>query len=348
MRYTGGPNNTFNRLIELAAGNATIDQIGAGPLFSLGVVSGSGTLTKTGSAALILQANNTYSGQTNINAGTLQVRDVNALGAVAGKTVVAGGAVLSAGGGLTGTINEPIDLNGNGDGNGALQAVDAGTDVTFAGPVNLLSNASVGGTSHLAISGNITGAGGLTKYGSNRVDLSGANTYAGRTAVASGILDLAPAAQYAVFSLGGADVQAGKLAFDYSGAASPATVIQSLLISSYHGGLWDIGQLRSSTVAATGLTLGWVDDGFSKVTVMATYAGDFNVDGVVDGLDLNLWKANFGAGAAWPMGDANYDGAVNGLDLDLVKANFGLPPISGGSSVVGVPEPGASRSWLPD
>ena len=224
LQYTGGANDTFNRIISLGANNATIDQSGSGYLFSKGVISGAGALTKTGSAPLILQANNTYSGQTNVNAGNLQVRHVNALGTTAGKTVVAGGAVLSAGGGLTGTINEPIDLSGNGDGNGALQAVDAGTDVTFAGAVNLLSNASVGGTSHLAISGNITGSGGLTKYGTNRVDLRGANTYAGRTTVAGGTLDLGPAAQSAVFSLGGADVQAGRLAFDYNGTVSPASV----------------------------------------------------------------------------------------------------------------------------
>ena len=134
-------------------------------------------------------------------------------------------------------------MTGNGDGNGALQAVDAGTNVTFAGPINLVSNAGIGGTSHLAISGNITGSGGLTKYGSNRVDLSGANAYSGLTTVASGTLELGPAAQNAVFNLGGADVQGGKLVFDYNGAASPAATIQSLLTASYDGGLWDIGQV---------------------------------------------------------------------------------------------------------
>ena len=41
------------------------------------------------------------------------------------------------------------------------------------------------------------------------------------------------------------------------------------------------------------------------------------------------------------MGDANYDGIINGLDLDLLKANIGLPPLSGGSATAGnVPEPG--------
>ena len=63
---------------------------------------------------MILPAASTYSGQTNVNAGNVQIRNVNALGSAAGKTVVAAGAVLSVGGGLTGTINEPIDLNGSG------------------------------------------------------------------------------------------------------------------------------------------------------------------------------------------------------------------------------------------
>ena len=56
--------------------------------------------------------------------------------------------------------------------------------------------------------------------------LTAANTYSGRTTVASGTLDLAAAAQNAVFNLGGADVQSGKLVFDYNGDASPAATIE--------------------------------------------------------------------------------------------------------------------------
>jgi hypothetical protein len=91
------------------------------------------------------------------------------------------------------------------------------------------------------------------------------------------------------------------------------------------------------------LTLGWFDDGSSAVTVMATYAGDFNLDGVADSADLDIWRANAGHSATWQTGDANYDGIVNLLDLDLWKANFGLPAVTnslGGASAADVPEPG--------
>jgi len=77
---------------------------------------------------------------------------------------------------------------------------------------------------------------------------------------------------------------------------------------------------------------------------MATYPGDFNLDGVVNSQDLDIWTANVGTGTSWQMGDANYDGVVNGLDLDLWRANVGLPQLAGGAlgdeSVAGVPEPG--------
>ena len=131
-----------------------------------------------------------------------------------------------------------------------------------------------------------------------------------------------------MFNLGGADIQAGKIVFDYAGSADPAATIQSLLRASYDGGRWDVGQFRDSTATTTGLTLGCFDDtSLHRVTVMATYPGDFNLDGVVDGRDQAAWLANAFAGTTWQQGDANYDGTVNGLDLDLCRADFGSPPL---------------------
>ena len=57
-----------------------------------GVISGSGALTKNGSATLILTANNTYTGGTTVNAGTLQIgAGTNTSAAVAGTTTLSGG-----------------------------------------------------------------------------------------------------------------------------------------------------------------------------------------------------------------------------------------------------------------
>ena len=281
------------------------------------ILGGSASLNKTTSGTATV--NTTSSGGLSISAGTLKF----AGNAPSGPYTISGGTLDM--GSLTKRIGQFQITGGTVDGTGTFNS-NASYDVQ-AGSVSVI----FGGGSTI----------GVNKTGSGTVVLTGANLYGGRTTVSAGTLDLGPAAQSAVLSRGGADLQAGRLAFDYNGPASPATTIESLLTSSYHTGLWDVGQFRSSTAVAAGLTLGWFDDGSSKVTVMATYAGDFNIDGVVDGLDLNIWKSNFGAGTDWQLGDANYDGLVNGLDLDLCKANYGLPPVSlGGSGLVGVPEPG--------
>ena len=56
---------------------------------------------------------------------------------------------------------------------------------------------------------------------------------------------------------------------------------------------------------------------------MATYPGDFNLDGVVDSLDRAIWFANAFTGTTWQQGDVNYDGVVDGLDRDLMLSHMG-------------------------
>jgi hypothetical protein len=80
---------------------------------------------------------------------------------------------------------------------------------------------------------------------------------------------------------------------------------------------------------------------------MATYAGDANIDGEVDGADLDIWKANVGTGSGagmWALADFNYDGEVDGADLDIWKSKVGSSMgLSGGGmgqSASIVPEPG--------
>jgi autotransporter-associated beta strand protein len=190
----------------------------------------------------------------------------------------------------------------------------------------------------------LAGTNGLTKNGSGKLTLTGANTYTGLTTITGGTLELGPAAQNCVLNLGGADIQSGAMVFDYASGADPIATIQSLLKASYDGGRWDVGQFRDSTAATTGLTLGCVDNtATDQVKVMATYPGDFNLDGVVNNLDYAIWAANVFTGTTWQQGDANYDGAVNGLDRDLWYSHLGLPSLAAALSAAGVtpvPEPG--------
>lgn len=108
------------------------------------------------------------------------------MGSTVGGTVVADGARFCAGGGLTGTISEPLVLNGlGGNGGGALQANDGGTAVTYAGDITLASDSGLGSGGGIAftITGPISGPGGLVKLNDNAVTLGGTspNTYTGIT-----------------------------------------------------------------------------------------------------------------------------------------------------------------------
>ncbi|MEO0532161.1 MAG: endo-1,4-beta-xylanase [Planctomycetota bacterium] len=67
------------------------------------------------------------------------------------------------------------------------------------------------------------------------------------------------------------------------------------------------------------------EDATLEVVVNSTtiLCGDFNGDGTVDLLDLDLLGANFGrTDATFSQGDANGDGTVDLLDLDILGAEF--------------------------
>jgi autotransporter-associated beta strand protein len=264
----------------------------------------------------------TYTGTTNVSAGTL-----NFTAALPGGNYVISGGTLNIGG-----LSQSI---------GTFQT----TGGTVTGTGTLTSNAAYdirGGTVGVNLAGNAIG---LTKSGATLALLTGGNSYTGRTTVAGGTLELAVSAENCVLNLGGADIQSGTLVFDYGRGGDPAATILSLLKASCDGGRWDLGQFRDSTALATGLTLGCVDNTATKqVEVMATYPGDFNLDGVVDNQDRAIWFANAMTGTTWQQGDANYDGVVDGRDRDLLFASLGLPQLAvlspAAPAAASVPEPG--------
>lgn len=76
----------------------------------------------------------------------------------------------------------------------------------------------------------------------------------------------------------------------------------------------------------------------NSISVLPFTPGDFNLDNVVDQVDLAIWSEHYGlaSGAFFDQGDADMDGDVDGSDFLLWNENVGL--IS--AVTADVPEPG--------
>ena len=189
--------NTLSGTITMTA-DSTIGTT-AGSITASGVVSGNFALTKIGSGTLTLSGPNTYGGLTNINVGTLDIKNASALGATTAGTVVASGATLQYSAGGVNYDAEPLTVSGAGVGGlGALQkAIDGGVD-DISGPIMLAASATfasneLSNVNFFQIDGIVSGAAGstLTIIGPGLTVLTAANDYDGATVVSSGTLGLA-------------------------------------------------------------------------------------------------------------------------------------------------------------
>ena len=150
------------RTIQVADGTSSSNVDGE---FS-GVISGvGGGINKTGTGTLLLSANNTYSGETLLAAGTLALGHANALGV--------GGNISFSGGTLQYGANNTSDYSNRLVGSGSAVKIDTNSQ-------------SVTYTSALASSN----SGGLEKIGSGTLILAGNNTYTGGTTITVGTLQI--------------------------------------------------------------------------------------------------------------------------------------------------------------
>ena len=321
---TGSINNAGNNLI---IGGPVANN--SGTLNINGAISGGGQVivdSLTTNGPVTLSGANTYTGNTSVLGGSLVLANQNALqnstyggggGTLVFSSTVSGHAFTF--GGLNGSNN--LSLVDNASNAVALSVGNNNADVTYAGV--------------------LSGGGSLIKVGTGTQMLIGTNSYAGATTVQAGTLELDVNAQSPVLAgAGGANIQGGKLVLDYTGTAPD--VFTPLKASYLASPSWSTGQLRNTTAGTTGLTLGWKDDTTNmQVTVMATLAGDANLDGSVTGADLSLLLSKYNQSGTWSVGDFNYDGSVTGADLSLLlsKYNQSIPASVAGAAVAGVPEP---------
>lgn len=222
--------NTFSEAINGLSGTGTIDTVAGGsPVLTVGSndqastfsgliknTAGTLSLAKAGTNSLSLGGTNTYGGATTVEAGLLEITNPSALGSASSGTSIRSGARLFLYGLPNGsTLAEPLDLAGDGNGEGAIRQGGGKTN-TLSGAISLGGNTMIrsdgGATIHLTHPSGITGAGatltfqndggsninvsgpvalgsgGVTKTGGGTVTLSGANTYSGDTLVALGRL----------------------------------------------------------------------------------------------------------------------------------------------------------------
>jgi len=186
LRFEGGGNTDFT-----VADGATLN-VTAGVTNSNGVAG----LTKLGEGEMVLGFNNTYAGDTNINAGTLTVSADNGLGATSAGTTVASGAALQLDGASVG--NEALTLNGSGiSSGGALRTATSSGVNAWAGSITLASASEieVASGSSLNITGNISGGPALTVDGAGDATFTGTNTFTTLNRTGSGTLTLSSGSQ---------------------------------------------------------------------------------------------------------------------------------------------------------
>ncbi len=301
LTLSGAVINGGNLLTIAGAGNTTIS----------GIISGAGGLTKNDAGTLNLMSDNLYTGATTISGGILNIQDADALGAVGAGTTVADGAQLQLQGGIT-YAAEPLTINGNGGGTGALLNVSGNNnwtgDITLASASTIGSTAdtltisgaidnggnllTVTGAGNSVIGGILSGAGGLTKTGAGTLTLTGANTYQGATTVSGGVVNVQNATALGDTGTGttvddGAQLQiegntavgAEALTLNGNGGGTGAL----LNVSGANSWAGDITLASASTIGSTAgtLTLNNIDNGGFLLTFAG--AGNSVVDGIISG-----------------------------------------------------------------
>jgi autotransporter-associated beta strand protein len=191
-----------------------------------------------------------------------------------------------------------------------------------------------------------TGGAQLVKRGAGTLILTGASSHTGGTrveagevivrnaaALGSGSIWVSPGAKLTL-DVGTAGLAVAALTLDAGGLIDLGTGrvtiaaggftdagIRSWLVSGRGDGTWTgaSGIVSRSASSLIGGGIGYAANGDGSLTVAFAVAGDTNLDGVVDLLDVvNMMASGLydsGAAAGWSIGDFNYDGVTDLLDV---------------------------------
>ncbi|HYY27383.1 MAG TPA: autotransporter-associated beta strand repeat-containing protein [Chthoniobacterales bacterium] len=252
--YTGSTTINGGGTLQVGAGGTTGSMVGnvtdngvltfdrSDTVTFSGVISGAGSVLDLGGGTLMLTGNNTYTGGTTINSGTLQLGAGGTTGSIIGNVtnndilafdrsdvvtfngVISGaGSVQQLGGGtltLTGnnTYTGGTTING-----GTLQLGAGGTTGSIVGNVTDNGILAFDRSDAVTFSGVISGGGSVQQLGGGTLTLTASNTYSGGTTISGGTLQLG--AGGTTGSIVGNVTDNGVLSFDRSDAVTFSGVI---------------------------------------------------------------------------------------------------------------------------
>ncbi|HTJ79238.1 MAG TPA: autotransporter-associated beta strand repeat-containing protein [Rariglobus sp.] len=281
-----------------------IHAMGTGGLTISGSIgSGSSQLTKDGSDTLTLSGNNTYTGQTIINAGSVKAGSTTAFSGTSAVTLGQGtGANLD----ITGFNNSIGSLNGG-----------AGSTVTLGAAALTIG----GDNTSTTYAGVISGTGGsLIKVGTGSLTLNNGNSFTGGLTVKSGTVIGANGISNS-FGTGNIVIGDAVVGLDAAISLSPNVTLASAISISSGAGNRTINDVGGAPTLTGAMTL--AHDLIIQRT--STNSTGLSLNGAITGtgsVTINngsaLSPVNFGAGGVNTVGAITNTGAANTVNFNGV------------------------------
>ncbi len=302
----------------------------AGGTFS-GDMSGTGSVTVGGGGAsvTVFSGANSYSGGTTVSQGTLQLEGGAALSDAGAVTIGAAGMLDVVDSETIGALDNEgaIDLS-----TGSLTAAS----MTGSGTIALTGgDLTVGDDSDTTYSGDVSGAGALTKTGEGALTLSGTNSYTGGTTVSEGqLVGTTTSLQGDIVNNAGVTFDqagAGTYAGDLSGAGTLTKAgVGTLTLSganSYSGATAiSEGELVTNGTGIGDSSAVTIDSGATLTLGGDETIGSLAGEGALDTVTFTLTTGD-------NNGSTDFAGTASGADI--IKVGTGTQTLSGSGTLTG-------------